>query len=259
MNKCVKCGSIEFTNEIPSVGFPFIKYLLCKCGNVMMKVGEDIMPTPEEPCFETFLLMEDAEKSFKKFNVPTKEEIDECCLDCSHEDCSNCKLDDLEEDSVIDEESEENIDKIMSFVKDILTNNGKDSFMVKMFEDLEKKDILKDIFKETEKQTGITSNELIEDMNELFNLFPNEVKDNIEDILKQTLIDLLHGKSPRNHFKDTKTIKKSYAILEKGGGWYAFEDVTKEELAEKINNLNLKDFKIVETYPVQFEQCIRIK
>lgn len=226
---CIKCKGTNFIKSGTSFIVPTTTYLLCECGNIMMKdsrFGDIIIPTPESGKLAE-AMMKDAAKALglpANLFFKTQEEIEE-----KKEELAVMFANSMSQYEYDDEEYEnEYEDKYDDEVSAKLTATG----------------ITPDI--------NISKDIAPEQIDELLSfIFDDEDEEEIEEDE-----ECCSCKTDSN--SDDEEERKSYVVLERGAGWKLYRNVTKAEISEKINNdEELDQFLIFEVKPVKIEQEVK--
>lgn len=206
MERCTKCQGNNFIKRGKSGVIPTTEYVLCSCGNVMVKDSRISMliPTPEIDTDLTRFMIADAAqalgmpigsavideegmaKRFEEsisnivnslFEDEDDEDIDDCdgcCHDCeSYDDCYD------EED---EEDEEDIVDEFLEFAEKVL-NSTNDPLLKAIWTSMDKEEI-KEMISICEKESGMTVSEIMNIIQHLIETMPVSASEDIkEDIL----------------------------------------------------------------------------
>lgn len=222
MEKCTKCERSNFVKRGKSNVVPTVEYLLCSCGNVMIKhlKTSKVMPTPEVHGPLTMFMIEDAAKALglpSTSAVLTEEELRERC-EQQMSDLLNSFID--EEDEMEDYE-EDIYDEVDSFDEEDYDCDGNCCGC-----------------NDCECDCEDDEEEIYDRISKISELIAKKLSNNFE--LERTT--------------DSDEDLKSYIIVEKDGGWRTYVNISKEEMTKVINEENtFEEFLVFEINPVDLE------
>lgn len=198
---CIKCKGTNFVKTGTSSIVSTVTYLLCECGNVMIKdsrFGDMTIPTPESGELAE-VMMKDAARALglpEANFVKTEEEIKERenalinllnNLVNDEDECDVC--DECEEDEVL---SDETVDDFVEFVDKIIAVID-NPLLETIWEKTKANGNIHDLIKETEESSGFCLKEIMNLKQKLIDNMPEHLVqgENKEDILaKLTVLGL---------------------------------------------------------------------
>ena len=198
---CIKCKGTNFIKSGTSFIVPTTTYLLCECGNVMMKdsrFGDMIIPTPESGKLAEVMISDAAralglpEANFVKTEEEIKERENALInllnnLVNDEDECDVC--DECEEDEVL---SDETVDDFVEFVDKIIAVID-NPLLEAMWEKTKANGNIHDLIKEAEESSGFCLKEIMNLKQKLIDNMPEHLAqgENKEDILaKLTVLGL---------------------------------------------------------------------
>lgn len=296
MQKCLKCQGVNFVKEGKSNIIPTITYVLCSCGNVMirdLRYNDKLMPTPESDSDLTRTMIADAGIALgisqssvsltgddlyamisNYINNQLNEDNEDCCEECGKPK-DYCECDWYVEDDYADDEEdyedeeESDTDRFINLTEKIIKeSNNKE--LNEMWEKAKKEGVLKEIINETNNSVGFEITEAFEQVDDLVDSIPDEIADST-GLSKEDLFAKAMGKcigkdfsgvesmftSKKETEKVSKEERKTYIILEKDGGWTIVNNATKKELEEKINDCKYDEFLVKEILPVKVKTEVK--
>ena len=190
---CIKCKGTNFIKSGTSFIVPTTTYLLCECGNVMMKdsrFGDMIIPTPESGKLAEVMISDAA----RALNLPetnfvkTEEEIKE--KEEALANLLNNLISDEEEYDVCDEceedeeVSDEIVDDLVKFADKIIAVID-NPLLKDMWERTKANGDIYDLIKEAEESSGFSLKEIMNLKQELIDNMPEHLVqgEDKEDIL----------------------------------------------------------------------------